>query len=276
MLIGNAAGSAEPRAGAKQFDSPLAEQAAALRDRLEQLRAQQAAGISPGGGALAPSFGAAPSAATASQQAAQTNQAFANAAPSNVPVSQARVLDDMGYRINQGKMIRAVLESAIQSDLPGLVRAVVTEDVYSADGERVLIVRGSRLVGEYASGLVRGQSRVFVIWNRVIQPDGTDIQIGSRGTDPLGRAGLTGEIDRHFVQRFGAAFLLSLIGSGVVLAQENSTVVLNTSESFQDTAESALEQSANIPPTVHIDQGTPIQVFVARDLLFSRAWAAKR
>ena len=205
---------------------------------------------------------------TPSEGYAERTQAFAKgASDKQAEVASAHRIS-MGDRIAEGKMLAATLETAISSDLPGKLRAVVTSDVWSEDGGRRLIRRGSRLIGEYRSGLVRGQTRVFVIWTRLLQPDGTDVAIGSPGTDDIGRAGLTGAIDRHFVERFGAAFLLSLIGSATTASQGGSSFVVNTSQSFGQVAQDSLQDSINIPPTIYVDQGAPVQVFVARDLVF--------
>jgi len=205
---------------------------------------------------------------TPSESYAERTQAFAKeASDKQAEVASAHRIS-MGDRIAEGKMLAATLETAISSDLPGKLRAVVTSDVWSEDGGRRLIRRGSRLIGEYRSGLVRGQTRVFVIWTRLLQPDGTDVAIGSPGTDDIGRAGLTGAIDRHFVERFGAAFLLSLIGSATTASQGGSSFVVNTSQSFGQVAQDSLQDSINIPPIIYVDQGAPVQVFVARDLVF--------
>ena len=205
---------------------------------------------------------------------AERTQTFAKAtADQQVPEAVARRVS-LGNRIAQGKMVPAILETAINSDLPGKLRAIVSQDVWSEDGSRKLIGRGSRLVGEYRSGLTRGQTRVFVIWSRLLEPDGTDIAIGSPGSDDLGEAGLTGAIDRHFVERFGAAFLLSLIGSATTASQGGSTFVVNTSQGFGQVAQESLQDSINIPPTIFIDQGAPLQVFVARDLVFGASLLA--
>jgi len=110
-------------------------------------------------------------------------------------------------------MIRGILETAISSDLPGNVRATTTEDVYSFDGRRVLIPKGTMLTGEYRSGLNRGQSRVFIVWTRMLRADGVSLMLGSYGTDSLGRTGLTGEVDKHFLDRFGNAALLTITGA---------------------------------------------------------------
>jgi len=177
--------------------------------------------------------------------------------------------------IPQGTLIRGVLETAIQSDLPGFVRAEVAHDVYSFDGSRLLIPKASRLVGHYRSGLVRGQTRVFIVWDRLLRADGASVLIGSPGTDLLGRTGLAGDFDTHFFKIFGSSVLLSLVNGAIAIGVESvrdtsnsGTTILQNTNSLNRAAEIALENSINIPPTIHVDQGTPIQVFVARDLDF--------
>ena len=125
-------------------------------------------------------------------------------------------------------MIPAVLETAMNSDLPGFVRAVVSRDVRGFDGNSVLIPRGSRLVGEYRSGLSQGASRILVIWTRVLRPDGASVQIGSPGGDPLGRAGQEGKVHSHFFRQFASAILLSVINAEVsnLAAQPNTQIVI--------------------------------------------------
>jgi len=226
----------------------------------------------------AATLAAAEGAGTPSEGYADRTAAYGKAASDQqVPEASARRIS-MGNRIAQGKMLTATLETAVSSDLPGKLRAVVTADVWSEDGSRRLVQRGSRLIGEYRSGLVRGNTRVFVIWTRLLQPDGTDVAIGSPGTDDLGRAGLTGTIDRHFAERFGAAVLLSLIGSTTTASQAGSTVIVDTSQGFSQVAQQSLQDSVNIPPTITVAQGAPVQVFVARDLVFGQPAgdAAKR
>ncbi|MBW3617789.1 MAG: type VI secretion protein [Proteobacteria bacterium] len=182
---------------------------------------------------------------------------------------RATMLREKTLTVPQGATINAVLETALNSDLPGFARAVVSRDVRGFDGKTVLIPRGSRVVGQYRSGVAVGQSRAFVIWSRLLRPDGASVQIASSATDPLGRAGLAGEVDRHFFQRFGGSALLSVINGAVgALTQRPSTQI--TIGSGQDA--SAIASSvgpANISPTIKVVQGTPIRIFVARDLDFS-------
>ena len=166
--------------------------------------------------------------------------------------------------VPQGAMISAVLETAINSDLPGFVRAIVSRDVTSFDGSRVLIPRGSRLVGQYRSEVALGQSRAFVIWTRLMRPDGVSVQLGSPATDTLGRAGLDGRVNRHYLQRFGPTFLTTAITAALTGSNRSNQLVIGTAQSA-----GAAVQGDNIKPTVTVPQGTAIQVFVARDLDFS-------
>lgn len=190
-----------------------------------------------------------------------------------VPSASAQSLD-LDWRIAQGKLIHATLETAMQSDLPGPLRAVVSESVFSENGGHLLIRPGSRLIGEYRAGLAMGATRVFVIWKRLLEPDGVSVALGSQGTDALGRAGLSGTVDRHFLERFSTATLLSLIGSSTTAVQGNNSVVVNTAQGFGQVAQSAFQDLENLPPTVYVDQGTPILVVVQRDLDFSLLSAA--
>jgi len=175
----------------------------------------------------------------------------------------------------EGAFIAATLETAIQSDLPGGIRAVVARDVYAADATRLLVPRGSRLIGEYRSGLVRGQSRVFAVWTRLVRPDGVSILLDARVTDGAGRTGATGARDSHFFERFGAAVLLSLIDGAVTVAandagsRDDARLVVQTGGDFSRAAEIALQNTIAIPPTIHVAPGTRLQVFVNRDIDFS-------
>lgn len=170
----------------------------------------------------------------------------------------------------QGTIIPGVLETAINSDLPGFTRAVVSRDVLSFDGKAVLIPRGSRLIGQYKSAVALGQSRAFIIWTRVIRPDGVSILIGSPGTDALGRGGLEGDVDRHFFRRFSGSILLSVLNAAVsAVGQTPSTQIsIGSPAAASGLASSALQGEA-IPPTIKVSQGEAIRIFLARDLDFS-------
>lgn len=186
----------------------------------------------------------------------------------SVPTASASRLANLGQVVVQGTMIPAVLETAVNSDLPGYARAIVSQDVRSFDRSAVLIPRGSRLIGEYKSAASIGQVRAFIVWTRVLRPDGVSVQLGSPATDEVGRAGLTGKVDGHFFERFGGAILLTAVSGLASAAGSGSTVVLGTTTDSSG-ASTALQSSAKISPTIRVPQGTPIQVFVARDLDFN-------
>ena len=234
-----------------------------------------------------------------------SNRRFLNDAEGAVVTAHAEQIKRIDALVPQGYMIKGVLETAIQSDLPGMVRASTSEDVYSFDGRRVLIPKGTMLTGEYRSGILRGQTRVFVVWTRMLRADGVSLMLGSYGTDQLGRSGLTGDVDNHFLQRFGGAALLTITGGvaqfvaalgnlqnsqptqfvldpttntlvpisavtqNQIVANGGQIAAQSMSQGITKMAEMALSNDINIPPTINVDQGTRIIVFVKRDLDFS-------
>jgi type IV secretory pathway VirB10-like protein len=188
--------------------------------------------------------------------------------------ARATQMRDVSRVVPQGFVIPAVLETAIDSDLPGSVRAVVSRDVRGFDGTQVLIPRGSKLIGQYKSAAAIGQTRAFVVWSRIITPTGVSIDVGSPATDRLGRGGLEGKADSHFFERFGSSILLSVISGGVdALASRNggttNALVIGSPTQAQNVASIALQKQIDIPTTIKVAQGQPVQVSVARDLDFS-------
>jgi len=197
--------------------------------------------------------------------------------------ASALILPDQDTLVTQGTFISGVLESAVNSDLPGMVRAVVDKNVYGRTGKQLVIPRGSRLVGRYRSGITTGQARIFIVWSRVERPDGVVVDLGSPGTDTLGVAGVDGDVDNHFFERFGASTLLSTIGPvfSAIFSRDNQNqdaqdVITGARDGFNRSSEIALENSINIPPTIRIDQGTEISIFVNRDLSFADVGPALR
>jgi type IV secretion system protein VirB10 len=175
--------------------------------------------------------------------------------------------------VPQGTLIPAVLETAFNSTRPGLARAMVSHDVRGFDGKRVLIPRGSRLIGEYGADVLPGQNRALIMWSRLIRPDGVSINIGSPATDTFGRGGVKGSVNSHFFERFGSALLQSALDIGVNLASRrgsNGVVVIPTSSVG---TLGALGPRTQIPPTIKVPAGRSISVFVAQDLDFTGAGA---
>jgi type IV secretion system protein VirB10 len=217
----------------------------------------------------------------ASGDRANPNERFAERIGSaGVETARATRLRDLALVAPQGTVIPAFLETAVNSDLPGFVRAVVSRDVRGFDGSTVLIPRGAKLIGQYRSGVAAGQTRAFVVWSRVLTPDGVSVEIGSPSADTLGRGGLEGETNSHFLRRFGASILLSVVGAGVEALGGNgrgdTAIVIGSPQQASNIATIALQREIDIPTTISVRQGTAIRVFVARDLDFSAVMAARR
>lgn len=193
----------------------------------------------------------------------------------------ATTLENPDLTITQGTLIDCVLETALDSEQPGMTRCVLPRNVYSTDGRVLLLPRGSRLVGQYQSGQLRqGQQRIFVVWTRVETPDGVIIHLDSPTTDPLGRTGLNGRIDHHFIARFGAALLVSVVNdlTNYEIAKESQGTTLNfntTTGEMNNLASIIAENSINMPPTLYKNQGGHIGIFVARDLYFGNVYGLR-
>ena len=214
-----------------------------------------------------------PGAAPAGDAASAEERFAARVSGASADSARASQMRDVSRVIPQGFVIPAVLETAIDSDLPGSVRAVVSRDVRGFDGSQVLIPRGSKLIGQYKSAAAVGQTRAFVVWSRIITPTGVSIEVGSPATDRLGRGGLEGKADTHFFERFGSAILLSVVSGGIDAlsrgGSNNTALVIGSPAQAQNVAAIALQKQIDIPTTIRVAQGAPVQVSVARDLDFS-------
>ncbi|MDB5713581.1 MAG: type secretion protein [Sphingomonadales bacterium] len=202
------------------------------------------------------------------------NERFATrVSDDEVQVVEARRLNHLDRLVPQGAIIGAVLETAINSDLPGFARAIVSRDVLSFDGSAVLIPAGSHVIGQYNSGVAQGASRIFIVWTRLIRPDGVSVALGSPAIDDLGRGGVAGKVNRHFLQRFGSAILLSVLTGGISAAtaslNRNGPTVIVGSTSEATSLATQADRGGEIPPTIKTPQGVNVRIFVARDLDFT-------
>lgn len=194
--------------------------------------------------------------------------------------------------IAEGKLIDAVLETAINTDFEGKVRAIVSRDIYSDFGKNVLIPKGSRVIGSYSGSVEATQTRVLVNWQRLIRPDAVDIMINSPASDQFGRSGVPGDVDNKYLEIFNNAMLLSLltVGSAIVLDEvsgsdgttvdqdsDGSTTTSGTAtdqaasdivDTLTSTGETVLTDLLNVTPTITVPHGTRIKIFVNQDLLF--------
>jgi type IV secretion system protein VirB10 len=197
-------------------------------------------------------------------------------------VSNAQPLTSPDTLLLRGTFIRCVLQTRIVTDIQGFTSCVVTEPVYSFNGKRLLLPKGSKVLGSY-EGMPTGD-RVAVIWDRIVTPNGIDVNMSSPGVDNLGGAGHPGHYNAHWPSRIGAALLISLlsdafkyeaaehgprqttISNGVVTQTPFES---NTAQTLQNLANQAVQRAANRPATVTINQGTVVSIYVAKDVDFS-------
>jgi len=222
----------------------------------------------PVGNVAAPATAAAAPNANNSGGASGSASAFANSIGGvGGATAAAQPLANPSTTVTKGTMIPAILETAINTDVPGFVRAVVSQDVLSFDGTNVLLPRSTRLVGQYQSGVQQGQKRAYVIWTDAIRPDGVTVSLGSPGVGFDGTTGLAGDVDTHFFSRFGSAMLLSVVGGLGAIASGGASVVIGGAG--QSAASTALQQDGQRSPTIRVRQGEPIRIFTARNLDFT-------
>ncbi|WP_294390035.1 TrbI/VirB10 family protein [uncultured Sphingomonas sp.] len=254
-----------------QAITPAPNPTGVLGDAAERRRAPavvfDASGAPASGTASGPTAPGTPKPGTAQTAGGGENEQFAARLSGEASdTATATSMANPASTVTQGTLIPAVLETAIDTDLPGYVRAVVSRDIKAFDGRSVLIPRSSRLIGQYKSGLQAGQRRAYVIWTRLIRPDGASIALASPATDFAGRSGLGGQVDGHFLKRFGSAMLLSVVDALGTIGSGGSSVILGGG---QNAAGVAAQRDGQIPPTIRVRQGEPIRVFTARDLDFS-------
>lgn len=179
------------------------------------------------------------------------------------------------YQVLAGSVISASLVTGVNSDLPGLAVAQVTENVYdTVTGHTLLIPQGSRLVGSYDSVVAFGQKRALLVWQRIVMPNGTSIQIDNLpATDQAGYAGLEDEVDYHTWTLLKGVALSTLLGVGsqIGFGSSESDLIRAIRESTQQSANQAgqriVQKDLNIQPTITVRPGWPLRVIVHKDLV---------
>jgi type IV secretion system protein VirB10 len=292
------------------FHSPFFDDSEEEKKRQMAIEAKKKAGIMVSGGGGSDSaglLGAGKKEATPLKNNSSDFLGFGDGALDGEVISNSKAVTAKATEVNnlnrtiiQGKIVNAVLETAINTDIPGMLRAMVTRDVYAEQGVDIMIPKGSRLIGTYESDIKGGQTRVAVMWNRLIRPDGIDIEIGSAGVDQLGRTGIAGDVYDHFWSKIGNAFLVSYVVPVVAAeaakkasniknnnnSQSSSTTnkdgsitittsgdptaqaIADSTKQFSDITKGMLQDSFSTKPTITINQGTVISILVQKDLVF--------
>ena len=215
---------------------------------------------------------------TATQNRQNQKEAFLKGGSTETRNSGSLQMPASPYQVMAGTVIAGALVTGIKSDLPGDVIATVTEPVYdSATGKFLLIPQGSRILGKYNSQVSYGQSRVQVVWNRIILPDTSSLKLDNlAGTDPAGYAGLEDGVDWHWDRVFAGAALTTLLGVGAELAapqnrQDGNRVIVAGRDSLQDSVnqvgQEMTRRNMNIQPTLTERPGLPVRIIVNRDLV---------
>lgn len=181
------------------------------------------------------------------------------------------------YVVQAGAVIPAALVTGIRSDLPGMVTAVVTEPVYDSPTGRILLIpQGARLIGQYDSAVAFGQSRVLLVWTRLILPSGASVVLDRLpGADAQGYAGLEDQVNYHWGQLFKAAALSTLLSVGAEAGTSDSennlaqAVRMGASDAVNQAGQQVVQRDLNIQPTLAIRPGFPVRVMVTRDLVLA-------
>lgn len=180
------------------------------------------------------------------------------------------------YTLSAGSVIAASLITGLRSDLPGLVTAQVTENVYdTATGRLLLVPQGARLIGAYDSVVAFGQKRALLIWQRIVMPDGSSLRIDNvSATDPAGYAGLQDKVDFHTWQLLKGVAISTLLGIGADLQFSGNGGLIEAirqsgTQNVSRAGDQLTSKALDIQPTITIRPGAPVRLVVHRDLVFA-------
>ena len=233
--------------------------------------------------AAAQTLSPAPAAATPNQR----GNVGALLTPTLTPKVAAGKIGDRNMLLAKGAQIDCALTTKLISEISGFASCILTSNVYSDNGKVLLLERLSEAQGEYVATMQQGQRRLHVLWTRIKTPHGVVIALDSPAADGLGTMGLGGYVDNRWLDRIGAALMLSLVKDAVAYkiadssggTGTNSTAgglaYQNSARSGEDMAERILSSTINIQPTLYKNQGDRASIFVARDLDFSSVYALR-
>lgn len=195
--------------------------------------------------------------------------------------SKVRMIENIDYTLLKGTIIPCVLETNIVSEQPGFTRCVISQDVYSENARMLLIEKGTKVTGSYDSNVANGNSRLQIIWDRLVTPYHITVDLNSPTTDRLGASGIRGKVDNRWGTRIGSALLVSLISDALTIAADNSKdsqviVESDTASTSQSLAERILDKNINLNPIIYIQEGTILNIYVADDIDFSELFEAKK
>jgi type IV secretion system protein VirB10 len=211
---------------------------------------------------------------------------------STTPVARATRFADQNLVLPKGRQADCILTGRIIDEVPGFTSCVLASNLYSDNGQVLLLERGSELSGEYGVANQPGSRRLFVTWNRVKTPQGVEVDLSSPGADALGTSGVPGVVDNRWPERVGAALILSFIKDvsvAVINSQTREKNTNGTSLTIQQQqpvgqnsvntgftlADEVVRQTIKTRPTITINEGSRISIYVARDLDFSPVYALK-
>ena len=189
------------------------------------------------------------------------------------PVSVASVISNPSLTLSKGTVIECILETRVDTTVPGMTSCIIPQNVYSMNGRVLLIEKGTKAIGEYQGS----------VWSELRTPEGVAVNISSPTADALGGAGVGGYVDHHWWRRFGSALMFSMVSDafkfGMTKAEKSSNTSVRydtTEDGMNEIIKEAMRQSGNIPPTLIKNPGERVSIFVARDVDFSKVYNLKR
>lgn len=196
------------------------------------------------------------------------------------PPQSARKLGNRNMLLSKGTIITCNMATRLETQIAGQTACIIPNNIYSDNGNVLLLERGSLVEGEYQRVADMGKSRIFVLWTRVRTPNGVTVHLNSAASDQLGGAGMDGYVKHHWFKRFGNALMFSLIQDGIATGLQRleksetaQTIVYeNSQEATDELVKEIIKSTSNIPPTIYKNQGDKVGIYISRDLDFGTVY----